>query len=117
MLGNPTIEAKELAAFDLIVSNPPYITSAELAELADDVRRFEPMLALDGGAEGTTVIERLLPQAAERLQPDGWLLMEISPTIVDRVQRLVEATPGLEPRPMLKDLAGLARVVQAKRGA
>ena len=104
-----------LRRFDFIVSNPPYITTEELAALADDVRRYEPALALDGGAEGTSVIERLLPQAAERLAPGGWLLMETSPTIAGRVEQLVEATPGLERRPTQKDLAGLARVVQAQR--
>jgi release factor glutamine methyltransferase len=103
------------AAFDLIVSNPPYVKTAELAGLADDVRRYEPTLALDGGPEGTTVIERLLPQAAQRLKPGGWLLLEIGPTIVDRVQQLVEATPGFERQATLKDIAGLPRVVQAKR--
>lgn len=101
--------------FDLIVSNPPYITSAEMQQLAVDVRRYEPTLALDGGPEGTTVIERLIPQAAERLRPGGWLLMEISPTIVGRVEQLLEAEPRLERRPTQKDMAGLARVVQARR--
>jgi release factor glutamine methyltransferase len=103
------------APFDLVVSNPPYVKTAELATLADDVRRFEPNLALDGGAEGTTVIERLLPQAAERLTAGGWLITEISPTIVARVEQLIDATPGLVRRPTLKDLAGLPRVVQAER--
>jgi release factor glutamine methyltransferase len=103
--------------FDLIVSNPPYVTTAEIASLADTVRRFEPRLALDGGPEGTTIIERLLPQAGERLRPGGWLLVEISPMIAGRVEQLVDATAGLVRRPTLKDLAGLARVVQAERAA
>jgi len=101
--------------FSLIVSNPPYVTSGEMTQLAADVRRFEPALALDGGPEGTSVIERLLPQAAERLLPGGWLLMEIGPSTFERVERLVAATPGLERRPTQKDLAGLPRVVQAQR--
>jgi release factor glutamine methyltransferase len=115
--GDVLTAVKSAAAFDLIVSNPPYITTAELADLADDVRRYEPSLALDGGPEGTTVIERLLPQAVERMKPGGWLLMEISPMIVGRVEQLVDATSGLVRRPTLKDLAGHARVVQAERGA
>ena len=101
--------------FDLIVSNPPYITSEEMQQLAVDVGRYEPTLALDGGPQGTDVIERLIPQAAERLRPGGWLLMEISPTIVGRVEQLLEADPRLELKPTQKDLAGLARVVQARR--
>jgi release factor glutamine methyltransferase len=103
--------------FDLVVSNPPYITSAEMRALADDVRRYEPALALDGGEQGTAVIERLIPQAAQRLRPFGWLLMEISPTIVGQVESLVEAETRLERRATLKDLAGLPRVVQAQRRA
>ena len=103
--------------FDVIVSNPPYITTAELAALPADVRNYEPLSALDGGPEGTSVIERLLPQAAQRLRPGGWLLMEISPTIVDRVERLIDETPGLTRRPTTKDLAHLPRIVQAQRDA
>jgi release factor glutamine methyltransferase len=101
--------------FDIVVSNPPYITTAEMAELADDVRRFEPALALDGGESGTSVIERLLPQATARLAAGGWLLMEVSPTIAGRVERLVDGTSGLVRHPKIKDLSGLARVVQAQR--
>jgi release factor glutamine methyltransferase len=103
------------AQFDLIVSNPPYVTTAELATLADDVRKYEPVAALDGGEHGTSVIERLLPQAAERLRPGGSLLMEISPTILQRVEQLVDAAPTLERRPTHKDAAGLPRVVEARR--
>lgn len=101
--------------FELIVSNPPYVKTAELATLADDVRKFEPELALDGGGEGTDVIERLLTQAAERLRPGGWLLVEIGPSIVERAEALIDQTTGLDRKPTLKDLTGLPRVVQAKR--
>jgi release factor glutamine methyltransferase len=101
--------------FDFVVSNPPYVTTEEMGQLSHDVRRYEPALALDGGAGGISVIERLLPQTVERLRPGGWLLVETSPTIAARVEQLVDATPGLERRPTQKDLAGLARVVEAKR--
>ena len=100
--------------FDLIVSNPPYITTAEMGALANDVRRYEPALALDGGELGTDVIERLIAQAAERLAHAGWLLIEISPTIAERVEALLDGTPQLERRPTQKDLAGLPRVAQAQ---
>ncbi len=111
LLTNVAVERK----FDLIVSNPPYVTSAEMTGLAADVRHYEPAVALDGGAEGTDVIERLIVQAAERLAPAGWLLIEIGPTIVDRVETLLDAAPQLERRPTQKDLASLPRVVQAQR--
>ncbi|TWT36125.1 Release factor glutamine methyltransferase [Posidoniimonas corsicana] len=100
---------------DYIVSNPPYITSEEMTELDKDVRDFEPHLALDGGPQGTDVIERLLPAAAHHLKPGGSLLMEISPMIAPRVEQLIDQTPGLERRPTIRDLAGHARVVEAAR--
>jgi release factor glutamine methyltransferase len=101
--------------FDLIVSNPPYVTSGEMAALPADVRQYEPTLALDGGPQGTTVIERLLPQAVERLRPGGWLLVEIGPSIAARVEGLLDSTPGLVRSPTLKDSNHLPRVVQARR--
>jgi release factor glutamine methyltransferase len=103
------------ATFDLIISNPPYVLTSEMAKLPADVRNFEPALALDGGEQGTTVIERLLPQAAERLKPGGWLLIEIGPTTAARTESLIDATPALERQPTLKDLAKLPRIVQAQR--
>ncbi|WP_442484873.1 peptide chain release factor N(5)-glutamine methyltransferase [Aeoliella sp. SH292] len=106
---------KPSETFDFIVSNPPYITTAELAELDKTVRDFEPMLALDGGAEGTTVVERLIAEAATRLRPGGVLMMEISPMIASRVEKLVDDSP-LELLETLKDLEGHARIVQAQNG-
>ena len=79
------------------------------------MRKFEPRVALLGGPRGTEVIERLIPQAAERLKPGGHLLMEISPTIHDAVLELLAADARLEPGPTIKDLARLPRVVQAVR--
>ncbi len=101
--------------FDFIVSNPPYVAESEMERLAPDVRKFEPRNALLAGPRGTEVIERLIPQAAERLRPGGHLLMEISPTIHDAVRKLLESDGHFELGPTIKDLARLPRVVQAKR--
>ena len=101
--------------FDFIASNPPYITTAEFASLSPEVRDHEPQLALVAGENGTSVIERLLPQAAERLRPGGTLLLEISPMLQQRVEMLVAADSRWELAPTTKDLAGHARVVRAKR--
>lgn len=63
---------------DLIVSNPPYVTTTELRhEVAPEVSRFEPSLALDGGVDGLSLISRLLTQAQTKLKPQGHLLVEI----------------------------------------
>ncbi len=101
--------------FDFIVSNPPYVTEAELERLPPDVRKFEPHGALLAGPRGTEVIERLVPQAAQRLRPGGHLLMEISPMIHDAVRTLLESDGRFELGPTIKDLARLPRVVQARR--
>jgi release factor glutamine methyltransferase len=101
--------------FELIVSNPPYITTAEMAELTADIRNYEPHQALEAGPHGTEIISRLIPQAAERLKPGGKLLMEISPQLNEPVRALVEADGRFELEPTIKDLAGLPRVISATR--
>lgn len=100
--------------FDYIVSNPPYVTSAEIERLPREVKDHEPRLALDAGPQGTAVIERLLPQTAQRLAPGGWLLMEIGPAIESAVRALFGGG-NWELGATKKDLAGLARVIAAKR--
>jgi release factor glutamine methyltransferase len=99
--------------FDVIVSNPPYITSSEMATLDASVRDHEPHLALDGGADGTDVIARIIDAVPRWLVPGGLLAMEISPTIVSQVNQLV-AGSSLRPLPTLLDLAGRVRIVQAE---
>jgi release factor glutamine methyltransferase len=101
--------------FDYIVSNPPYVSTAEMAALARDVRDHEPQIALCAGEAGTAVIAPLVEQAVERLRPGGVLIVEISPIIVDEVEQLVREKAALESLPTLRDLAGLPRVVQAVR--
>jgi release factor glutamine methyltransferase len=101
--------------FDFVVSNPPYVATAEFEKLAPDVKKFEPHAALVAGPKGTEVIERLIPQAAERLRPGGHLLVEISPMIHDAVCSLLTKDGRFEIGPTIKDMARLPRVVQAKR--
>lgn len=102
-------------AFDYVVSNPPYVSEAEMAALARDVREFEPRAALCAGATGSEVIERLIPQAAERLADGGHLLLEISPQLESRIVGLLAADGRYEPARIIKDLAGKVRVVVARR--
>lgn len=117
------IEGNLLAAepaaprFDFIVSNPPYVSTVEMQELAPDVRDHEPTVALHGGEQGTDVIAALIEQAAIRLRPGGALLIEVSPMIAAAVEDLIRQRPMLELGPTIKDLAGHARIVQATGGA
>jgi release factor glutamine methyltransferase len=101
--------------FDLIVSNPPYITTAEMEQLDRDVRQFEPHQALHGGTQGTDLIERLLVESAQRLVAGGRLLMEISPAIAPRVEQLIGQQEGLRHVRTHPDLARLPRVVEVER--
>lgn len=101
--------------FDLILSNPPYVASEEMAALEASVRNYEPHVALDGGVQGTEIIERLIPQSVERLRPGGWLLMEVGPGNAQLVEQLVAAVEGITLHDTISDLAGLPRVVQAQR--
>jgi release factor glutamine methyltransferase len=101
--------------FAVIASNPPYVSESELAELAADVKDHEPHLALLGGATGTEIIERLIPQAAERLLAGGSLILEASPMTIPRVVELLAAHGQFEPATIVKDLAQQARVVEAIR--
>ena len=108
-------EVPDEVKYEVVVSNPPYVKTAELAGLAVDVREYEPALALDGGEQGVTVVSRLVSQAVNRLNSGGWLLMEIGPSTVDATEQLVQDCPGLELKPTLTDDADLPRIVQAQR--
>ena len=99
--------------FDYVVSNPPYITTAEMEQLDRDVRDYEPHLALHGGEKGTDVIAPLIEQAAACLKPGGVLFIELSPMIAGEVERLVQQQSAFELGTTIRDLAGHARIVQA----
>jgi len=102
--------------FELIVSNPPYIPSAEIAELMPEVRDFEPRLALEGGADGYRVLARVVADAARHLTPGGVLCCELGAGQSDRVAELFEAAGFADVR-RNKDLGGHERVVSGLQPA
>ena len=101
--------------FTVIASNPPYIGESEISTLSPSVIQHEPRHALIAGPTGTETIERLVPQAAERLLAGGWLILEVSPIISSRVIEQITAGGQFEPPAVTRDLAGLPRVVKARR--
>jgi len=103
------------AKFNVVASNPPYVSEAEWNELSKTVRDFEPRQALIAGPDGDEIIKRLIPQAAKRLETDGWLLMEVSPMIEERVRANIAEDSRFRPAEAVKDLSGSARVVKAQR--
>ncbi len=89
---------------DLIVSNPPYIRSGELNRLMTEVRDYEPLIALDGGPDGLTIIRPLIQRAPDFLKPGGLVAIEIDPGLVPAITTLAKDTPVIE-----KDFSGLDR--------
>ena len=94
-----------------MVSNPPYVGESEEDQVQLEVRKYEPRNAVFAGATGLEVIERLIPQARESLKPGGWLVMEISGTIAERVRELLAGWNEVQ---ITKDLQGIPRVVSAR---
>jgi len=109
-------ESVDRTAFDLVVSNPPYVAAAALSGLQREVRDHEPLVALSSGADGLDVIRRLLRDAPAFLKTDGYLIMEIGFDQGEKVQRLINENLWRldEIRP---DLQGIPRIVLVqKRG-
>jgi release factor glutamine methyltransferase len=100
--------------FDLIVSNPPYVSASALAGLQREVRDHEPLVALSPGPDGLSVIRRLLTEAPAFLKPNGHLLMEIGFDQGEAVRNLIDdsAWSLLEVRP---DLQSIPRIVLLKK--
>jgi release factor glutamine methyltransferase len=96
---------------DIIVSNPPYIPSGEIAALAPEIAHYEPRTALDGGPDGLDVVRRLLAQAVAHLRPGGHLLLEIGTGQGTAVARLAGGTLPESTVEVENDLAGLERYV------
>jgi release factor glutamine methyltransferase len=101
--------------FDLVVSNPPYIRSADIAGLAIEVRDHDPRLALDGGADGLDAYRALVPQAAKLLAPRGALVLEAGHSQSDDIQQLMAAAGLTLERPAKADLAGIRRAVAGRK--
>jgi release factor glutamine methyltransferase len=102
-------------AFDLIVSNPPYIRSGEINDLASEVRDHDPLGALDGGSDGLDAYRALIPQAVWLLAPGGGLALEVGHDQGADVEQLMAAA-GLTLRgPPRTDLAGIPRAVAGRK--
>jgi release factor glutamine methyltransferase len=97
--------------FNAIVSNPPYIPTKVIEELAPEVRDHEPMMALDGTADGLLFYRRITEQAKDYLNEEGWLLVEIGYDQGADVRDLFLAN-GFKDVEVVKDLAGNDRVVK-----
>jgi release factor glutamine methyltransferase len=99
--------------FQLVISNPPYLTGEEIRQLDPGIKHYEPLQALDGGPDGLTAIRELLGQARQILQPAGWLLLEIGerqgPPVLELARR-----NGFDPVTIRPDYAGKDRVLKGQ---
>lgn len=101
-------------AFDLILSNPPYIPSADIDTLDPEVARWEPRLALDGGPDGLDAYRAIIAALPRLLAPTGAFALEVGRGQANAVRALAEAQ-GLQTTTPRMDLAGIPRVVAGKR--
>ena len=98
-------------SYDMILSNPPYIPTADIAGLMPEVCRYEPHLALDGGADGLDIYRRLMADAPILLKDGGAIAVEVGMDEAEAVAVLAIAHPRIVRTEILKDLAGIERVV------
>jgi release factor glutamine methyltransferase len=101
--------------FDLIVSNPPYIRSADIADLAGEVRDHDPRAALDGGADGLDAYRALIPQAADSLAPGGVLIVEAGQGQSGPIETLMTGAGLATLEGAKTDLAGVPRAVSGRK--
>lgn len=109
--------AEGLGPLDAVVSNPPYIASAEVDRLAPELRFYEPRQALDGGPDGLELIRLLVSESPRLLKPGGLLAMEIALGQAEQVCELLRSNAQWEQPEVVPDLGGVPRVLLARSGS
>ncbi len=105
----------EKGAFDLILSNPPYIHRSEIQNLAREVKDHEPLVALDGGEGGMEFYRKIIAQSPSYLRKGGWLLLETGENQGGKVSGVIEEGGCFSRPERIKDLSGMERVVKAQK--
>ena len=100
--------------FDMIVTNPPYIKTNMISILQDEVKKHEPLKALDGGRDGLDFYRIIVEKAAEHLKPEGFLMMEIGHDQGEDLRKMLKDAGKYTPAEVIKDLPGRDRVVKCK---
>jgi release factor glutamine methyltransferase len=101
-------------SFDLILSNPPYLSDSGIRDLSREVRDHEPISALKGGKDGLQFYRRLISQIPSYLKWGGWLLLEVGSHQAGTVSEMIEAEGCFRKPEKVRDLAGIERVVKAQ---
>lgn len=114
-LFEPLTSMMDLQPFDVIVSNPPYIPSGQISTLDKSVRDFEPLVALDGGADGLDFHRRILTQAPARMTAGGRIFLEMAFDQGEQLMAIAREHDAFEELRLLKDDGGRERVLTGKR--
>lgn len=101
--------------FDLILSNPPYVSSRDFEALAPEVRDFEPKIALDGREEGLYYVQEIIRQAPEHLNGQGWLALEMDPRQIPKALELIAVDGRYAHADPVMDYSHRERVVIARK--
>jgi release factor glutamine methyltransferase len=102
-------------SFDLVLSNPPYVSTSEYENLAAGVKAFEPSLALIAEDEGMAISKRIFIEGIRFVRVGGMILQETSPMLAEKLTQWLSSTIGWEPLPVKKDLSGKPRIISARR--
>ncbi len=114
-LFGPLRPSNERRPFDLILSNPPYITRRKISTLAKEVKDYEPIIALDGGEDGMAFYRNIIPEVPFYLREEGWLLLEVALGQAPLVSKLIEEEGHFFKPESIPDLSGMERVVKAQK--
>ena len=99
--------------FDLIISNPPYISLVEQDKLPAEVIKYDPKISLFAGRDGLNAYKRIIPNLAKFLNPDGLVVLEIGASQGIQVKNMMNAAGFIDAK-IVKDLSGKDRLVAAK---
>jgi len=111
---NPPESPSELISFDLIISNPPYIKTGDIKDLQPEISRWEPMDALDGGADGLDYYRAIIPDARNFLKENGMLVLELGIDCSRPVTEMLREA-GFSATESINDLAGIERIAVGKQ--
>ena len=101
--------------YSMIISNPPYIPSVDIQKIMPEVQNYEPLKALDGGLEGLDFYRDIIPKASDRLEKNGYLILEIGHSQAGEVTRIFESSSSYNNIQVIQDYSGYDRVIKAQR--
>jgi release factor glutamine methyltransferase len=107
--------AEERESFDLIIANPPYVRSADVAKLEPEIREWEPIAALDGGRDGLDIYRLIAGQCRSYLTATGHVLLEIADAMGEAAAQIFANAGGFETARLLRDYAGKDRVMATRK--